>query len=347
MGAFQILDLIIGITFVYFLLSLLCVSLQEIKARWREERSENLKKWIYDTFNNGSEKKLGEKLWNNIIIDGLTQEGKSSSYIPKEVFVSALFDEIHYSSEDKVERENEKRENEKKEMAGEGTDELLKEPFDFQSISQSIAKSELLPKRIRRVLLQIHSESYGSLESFRERLERWFEQAMDRNAGTFKKNAQKSVLIFSFIVTIALNVDSIKLIRYFYDNPEETAKVADAAEKMINNPETAARLKTNDSSSVKQLLKAIEADMMDLKKLKLPIGWEDEKWENFLCSTKGWENISILGWLITAFSVSLGAPFWYDILNKLVDLRSAGKKPTDNQDKNNDSKSNTDTPAIA
>jgi len=91
----------------------------------------------------------------------------------------------------------------------------------------------------------------------------------------------------------------------------------------------------------------MKADLTDLKRLKLPIGWENEKWENFLCSTKGWENISILGWLITAFSVSLGAPFWFDILNKLVDLRSAGKKPIDNSEKNTDPKSTTDTPAIA
>jgi hypothetical protein len=33
-----------------------------------------------------------------------------------------------------------------------------------------------------------------------------------------------------------------------------------------------------------------------------------------------------LGFLLTAFAISLGAPFWFDLLNKLVKLRSAGKK---------------------
>jgi len=34
-----------------------------------------------------------------------------------------------------------------------------------------------------------------------------------------------------------------------------------------------------------------------------------------------------LGWLFTAFAVSFGAPFWFDILNKLTNIRAAGSKP--------------------
>lgn len=325
MGAFQILDLIIGMAFVYFLLSLICVALQEIKARWRNERSNNLKKWIYDTFQSegkkngeGDKNELGKKLWDNIIIDGLTQEDKAASYIPKEVFVSALFDEIHYNSDDKKERKE----------GGKDDNGSTKEPYDFNSIRDSIETSTLLPNRIKRVLRQIHSESYGNLESFKERLERWFENAMERNAGTFKKNAQKSVLVFSLIVTAALNVDSIKLIKYFYENPAEAARVADATEKMINDPKTKQALDSIDSQSVKSLIQSVNTNIADLKRLKLPMGWDGFTWRDFICSTRGWQSVSIIGWLITAIAVSLGAPFWYDTLNKLVDLRSAGKKPT-------------------
>ncbi len=33
----------------------------------------------------------------------------------------------------------------------------------------------------------------------------------------------------------------------------------------------------------------------------------------------------IAGWAITAFAVSLGAPFWFDILNKFMVVRSTVK----------------------
>jgi hypothetical protein len=42
--------------------------------------------------------------------------------------------------------------------------------------------------------------------------------------------------------------------------------------------------------------------------------------------TGGWE--TVFGWIITALSISLGAPFWFDLLNKLVKLRGTGSKIT-------------------
>jgi hypothetical protein len=36
---------------------------------------------------------------------------------------------------------------------------------------------------------------------------------------------------------------------------------------------------------------------------------------------------SALGWILTAIAISFGAPFWFDILNKIISLRAAGQKP--------------------
>ena len=383
MGAFQILDLIIGMAFVYFLLSLICVALQEIKARAYNERSKNLKKWIFDTFRYDREatssEGLASRLWNNIIIDGLTQEGRSASYIPRDVFVSALLDEIHYESDDKYEKIiykelqplkelqalEEKLENfkpasesglkefgelEEKRKAiteramkmgldsSEAITKKMKEleeslndrkPYDFESIGISIRNSDLLPQRMKRAILQIYNESHSNMDSFRERLERWFDQAMERNAGTFKKKTQKSVLIFSIFVTILLNVDSIGLIQYFYNHPAEAARVADAAEKRIKETPAIAR---DTLQTTKELLAEVKAGISELRELKLPMGWRKEVLTAKFCKPDGFliaGNVfmTLLGWFLTAIAVSLGAPFWYDTLNKLVDLRSAGKKP--------------------
>jgi hypothetical protein len=38
---------------------------------------------------------------------------------------------------------------------------------------------------------------------------------------------------------------------------------------------------------------------------------------------------SILGWILTALALSLGAPFWFDLLNKFINIRAAGTKPAD------------------
>lgn len=41
---------------------------------------------------------------------------------------------------------------------------------------------------------------------------------------------------------------------------------------------------------------------------------------------------NLIGFLITALAISLGAPFWFDLLNKLVKLRATGQKPADSRD---------------
>jgi hypothetical protein len=35
----------------------------------------------------------------------------------------------------------------------------------------------------------------------------------------------------------------------------------------------------------------------------------------------------ILGWLLTAGALSLGAPFWFDVLSKFINIRGSGDKP--------------------
>jgi len=37
------------------------------------------------------------------------------------------------------------------------------------------------------------------------------------------------------------------------------------------------------------------------------------------------------GWLMTAFAVSLGAPFWFDILKRFMNVRAAGVPPKDSR----------------
>ncbi len=49
---------------------------------------------------------------------------------------------------------------------------------------------------------------------------------------------------------------------------------------------------------------------------------------------KNWY-LTLLGWWITALAISLGAPFWFDMLNKVVQLRGTGPKPSDKNSNDN------------
>ncbi len=340
MTGFEILDLVIGMIFVYFLTSLMCVSVQEALARFRKLRMVNLKKWLTDTFNTSEAgKNLGDRIWCNVIVDGLTQASRGASYLSQNVFVHALLDEIHYGTAGEAKK---------------GQAYAAKAPYDFNTLKMSIKASELLPEPIKRMLLQFHHESFSNLDTFKLKIGKWFDEAMERNAGTYKKKAQDSVLIISFALTILLNVDSVRLFDYFYENKDQAAKVADAAQAMIKDTQVIERIHhlQNDTTTKadRKILDQLETDLTELRKhhekltqLGIPIGWnfiKDEK--EHLTEFLFWF-LKVLGWIVTGIAVSLGAPFWFDILNKLVNLRSAGKKPDDSKSASTATTSATET----
>jgi hypothetical protein len=88
-----------------------------------------------------------------------------------------------------------------------------------------------------------------------------------------------------------------------------------------------------------------------LDHLDLPVGWvtpgkdeaaaqEFREWPGWFWRTdfnvwagKWWQAIRfhLLGWILTAAAGSIGAPFWFDLLNKFITIRSAGKKPEEKE----------------
>jgi hypothetical protein len=78
----------------------------------------------------------------------------------------------------------------------------------------------------------------------------------------------------------------------------------------------------------------LEANRRRLEALNLPIGWGSvddvsRKWPGSnVFDPGGWLDQAqwhLFGWLLTALAISLGAPFWFDLLNKFIVIRSAVK----------------------
>jgi hypothetical protein len=83
---------------------------------------------------------------------------------------------------------------------------------------------------------------------------------------------------------------------------------------------------------------------MELDALDLPIGWRRDMLE-CPANESGWQCagsvfLTLAGWLLTALAATLGAPFWFDILNKVMVIRSTVKpheksKPEGSEDRQN------------
>lgn len=309
-----ILELVIGLVFIYFLLGLVCTVVREILDNLLNYRAKNLESWLRDTFEDG----LSSKLLKHKLLDGLTSKNRRASYFPTRVFINALLDEINSEKGEAV-------------------------PYNIDSIKEKIKASELLPKEFKRTLLQSISESRGDMKKFKNDLGNWFDQAMIRITGTYKKHSQKALVLISFVLVVAFNADTITLSKYFHDNPVQRKAMVDKIDRMVEYGELETlyqQVESGKDSTLQAASTPIDSLKVEIQTFNdlnaslmsydLPLGWGPLTFVQFQSNPKklGWILRKLSGLLLTTLAVSIGAPFWYDVLNKLVNLRSSGELPS-------------------
>jgi hypothetical protein len=205
-------------------------------------------------------------------------------------------------------------------------------PRSLEEVRQAIAKLPESPAQ--QALLSVVASTQKDVAEFQEKVENWFNDSMDRAAGWYKRRAQTILLGIALVVTLALNVDSVKLAQGLWANPTAAKATADLAERYVSN----ATVKTSDD------LKQQAQSLADVgQQLPFAFGWgswlkakktanAQNVTEGSLLSHVGTKNTvvafwaeSLVGWIITILALSLGAPFWFDILNKFMVVRSTVK----------------------
>jgi len=164
--------------------------------------------------------------------------------------------------------------------------------------------------RLRRAVLMAIDLADGKYENAVTNLEKWFNTATERISGQYKSLTAKIIFIVAFVITLSLNINTITLIDYIYRQNAST-HIATS----VGNPNGGIVGTSNENRIV-----GIP---------RVPIGWNSSRSIGNLniesVKTINWLSLvnSFLGILITAFAASLGAPFWFDLLSKIVQLRTS------------------------
>ncbi len=234
------------------------------------------------------------------------------------------------------------------------------EPISMSTIRAKLNDdSSLLKGEARMALLNIIDSAQNDYDKFIKALEKFYDDYMDRVSGWFKLKYQNIMLLISVLVTLILNVDSIGIAKKLWANPSQLHSTAGVASSQFSNlnmggdRQTITKIGANGHSvsinlvhhidtttispdSAYTLLalqkETIESLIDSLNTSEIPMGWESKEQ---IIQTFEWKPslaVKIAGWLITTLAVFMGAPTWFDILNKLVNLRGTGKKPALNTD---------------
>lgn len=342
MSGFPIIDLVVGMIFVYFLLSIICSSLIEMIQVGLKARSKLMREWLFELFSKPVASKSGHKIslaqaiLDHCSVSVLRGNGRSVPYIEAKNFVSALLEKITYDPGDP------------KSVAK-----------DIDEIIGAIEKTDALPEEFQRLLLMYANEAKdtyktqqdniaGQVELFRRKIENWFDSSMERVTGALKHRYSRRITLYVAIgITVMLNADSIALAKYLYSNPEVRVKLAQQAydatkDSALVAKATAVPLPDSaiDKLSVSELDSVMKLRIDEMRSAKqalndvMPLTWKKGELNGADGTFSGWLFLSkIAGLIASVLAIMMGAPFWFDMLNKLSNLRGTGAKPaTANQE---------------
>lgn len=393
-----ILDVAIGLVFLYLLLSLICTALTEAAEGFLKLRGKMLCEGLFELFGGLTDSKSATFLnsfYNNPIIYGLykgditiepvkNNAGQQTninvsknlpSYIAPNSFALALLNQIAGNT-----------------------------PMTLDSLKRQITQSPLIPDGVKASLFTLIDTADGKLENAISNIENWYTSMGDRVGGWYKRHAQFVTFGMALVIALAGNVDTITIAKTLMTNSTLREQISKLAERYIQsesakttdnikstlalesevaqNKKTQEDIKkqldelkkqnvekqsqqtqsepTNPSDNLKttqdleseltqskkveddkqkqlyevksKIIKEQTQQLLDLADLGLPIGWRNTADQRILppCGLLPWLE-KIFGWFITTLAVSLGAPFWFDILNKVMNFRASIKPKSENK----------------
>jgi hypothetical protein len=205
---------------------------------------------------------------------------------------------------------------------------------DVAGIAAAIGKLKnaagAVDPKIKDALTACVLKAGDDIDKLQQSIATWFDDSMERLSGAYKRKMKWIAMLIGLLVAIAFNADSFKVATTLWNDPDRRASTIEIATAIAMKP----LADSPQSVDRAQLSKAIENTESTLR--SLPIGWNcpapgpGKSFHYWTCAQEEFSKLTLvqlLGWILTAAALSLGAPFWFDMLNKFINLRGAGGKP--------------------
>jgi hypothetical protein len=334
----SVLDAAIGLIFVYLLLAIICTSLNEWIAGIFSLRAKDLSKAIHQLLDcqskadNGKDTNTNwvlQQFYKHPLIVGMHKGKEHPSYIPARTFATVLVDVLMTGSQQPAAPQGQPA----PQPAVAAPPPAGQDQAQLTFANLAAAVNKLPEGDVKSALRALLRNSEGDFFRARQNIQNWFDDTMDRVSGWYKRKVQVITAVVALALAVGVNADTIRITNTLWHNPEIRAAGVKLAEQRVE-----ATKNSNEATPPAANAKVTYTDPNDALKptiTKMPPVTPAE--QMFLNQLVGWDpspfrngsNIPLvlLGWLLTAIAVSLGAPFWFDILNKVINIRNSGKSP--------------------
>lgn len=312
----------VSMIFLFLMFSAACSAVQEIVANLLRWRAKTLEKGIAGLLLSGEFK---EALYRTPMLEGLCSPGltgaltRKPSYIPSSTLAMAI---LHLAEQEKM---------------------------DLVSAQGALASTNRYART--ETLLRAIVRGATSVEEQRAKIEGWYNDSMERVSGWYKRKSHLTLWIIGVVICFAFNADTIAMGNAFWNDPTLRAAMNEAATNYVRSAR-----KDGDTDDAKDSFERLNEVRQQLT--TIPLGWcrvasaadtTGVCWPNLAGATRvttavavplgdprrvvgsvsEWWLWKLVGIALTALAISQGAPFWFDLLQKVSNLRLAGNPPAD------------------
>lgn len=171
-------------------------------------------------------------------------------------------------------------------------------------------------------------------EAAKANIAEWFDAYMARISGEYKRRQRKPLFWVSFLLALLLNVNGLTLFRDLWHNQN----LQKTLETQITALAETQQMPTVNGENPIKLMDSLTAK---LNSAGLPFGYDPHwsVWKACYQKKEPFENANtqvnpqprqvawnylklIAGYILAAVLMSMGAPFWWEAINKFINLRS-------------------------
>lgn len=300
------LDVAIGLTLIYLGVSLFVTIINEYIAQLLNLRG----KQLYDSLNKLIDNDdIRKTLRQSPALESFFSEQRkfASSYVDPQIFAQILIGSIS--------------------ATGNSASAMSKITQVIENLPNSPLKTQL-----QGLVLTAGEKTENLIAA----VSSWLDRSLTMMGECYKRKLQTISFSVGLAVAVILNINTIALTEHLYHDKETrnatTALAIQFTEEVDKEKFTKCQESPEMTSCIalKGLTDAIQKRNESLG--KLPIGWPDtltssaETFQSDSSEILFWAK-RLIGWFLTALAISLGAPFWFDLLNRVVSIRHGMRKP--------------------
>jgi hypothetical protein len=311
-------DVAIGLTIIYLSASLFVTIINEYIAQWMNLRGKDLYEALKRLIDDQSTRKF---LKNNpalaLFFDDMDTK-KAGSYVDTIVLARTLVGSLAAP------------------VLGPAPAAQAPTPGAMEQVAAGLQNMQ--NSALKTHLQAVVRSASNDMNSIVTAVSEWAERSLTMLGEQYKRKLQRISFGIGLGIAVAFNLDTTALVGHLYKDKNARDAAVAVAERLTAQTDQKIFEKCTDMSheqrkadpSCGPILGLIDTVLYRNKTMgSLPIGWDTAAIPTieFSFDFSFWRFKRIVGWVLTALAISLGAPFWFDLLNQFVNVRHGMRKP--------------------